>query len=441
MPVGEAARGCELRSVCQLRNAGAKRRGGEHPQQSGASARRRDAKRPPAQRTRWQSNASTQRSAPHGARGRGVAPPPEEYQGQRFAVTPAGRFAKGTPMSVEKKIKAASGWGMLGVILIAFIAIVAVFVLSIIGLVNADEAGVAASPLSGWGLGLSITAFCLIWIPVSGFFTLQPGQARVCILFGDYKGTVRDEGFRWANPFYSRSMGSNSATEDAVASAVGKSGLSLSKSIETAAKAASGLSTKVSVRARTLNGDILKVNDKMGNPIEIANVVVWHVADTAKALFDVDNYEQFVATQAETALRHVASIYAYDHAEDSSDSMDSITLRSNIEEVSTALKHELTQRLAPAGVAIDDARLTHLAYAPEIAQAMLRRQQAEAVIAARKKIVEGAVTMVEMAVDELGQHGKIELDEERKAQMASNLMVVLCGESEAHPIVNAGSLY
>ena len=179
----------------------------------------------------------------------------------------------------------------------------------------------------------------------------------------------------------------------------------------------------------------------MGNPIEIANVVVWHVADTAKALFDVDNYEQFVATQAETALRHVASIYAYDHAEDSSDSMDSITLRSNIEEVSTALKHELTQRLSPAGVAVDDARLTHLAYAPEIAQAMLRRQQAEAVIAARKKIVEGAVTMVEMAVDELGQHGKIELDEERKAQMASNLMVVLCGESEAKPIVNAGSLY
>ena len=213
------------------------------------------------------------------------------------------------------------------------------------------------------------------------------------------------------------------------------------KAAQGSRKAATALSTKVSVRARTLNGEILKVNDKMGNPIEIANVVVWHVKDTAKALFDVDNYEQFVATQAETALRHVASIYAYDHAEDSSDSMDSITLRSNIEEVSTALKHELTQRLAPAGVAVDDARLTHLAYAPEIAQAMLRRQQAEAVIAARKKIVEGAVTMVEMAVDELGSHGKVELDEERKAQMASNLMVVLCGESEAKPIVNTGSLY
>ena len=306
-------------------------------------------------------------------------------------------------MSAEKKIKAASGWGMLAVVTVGFIVIVAAFVLSVIGLAAADEAGVAASPLCGWGLGLSIAAFCLIWIPVSGFFTLQPGQARVCILFGDYKGTVRDEGFRWANPFYSRSMGTNGSAEDATAEVLSKSGLSLGKQISVATKASSSLSTKISVRARTLNGEILKVNDKMGNPIEIANVVVWHVADTAKALFDVDNYEQFVATQAETALRHVASIYAYDHAEDSSDSMDSITLRSNIEEVSTALKHELTQRLSPAGVAVDDARLTHLAYAPEIAQAMLRRQQAEAVIAARKKIVEGAVTMVEMAVDELGQ--------------------------------------
>ena len=344
-------------------------------------------------------------------------------------------------MSVEKKIKAASGWGMLGVVLIAFIAIVAVFVLSIIGLVNADEAGVAASPLSGWGLGLSITAFCLIWIPVSGFFTLQPGQARVCILFGDYKGTVRDEGFRWANPFYSRSMGSNSATEDAVASAVGKSGLSLSKSIETAAKAASGLSTKVSVRARTLNGDILKVNDKMGNPIEIANVVVWHVADTAKALFDVDHYPSYVAMQTETALRHVASVYAYDHMEDDDASNSSITLRSNIEEVSATLKEELDRRLAPAGVSVDDARLTHLAYAPEIAQAMLRRQQAEAIIAARKKIVEGAVSMVDMALKELSDGGVVEFDEDRKAVMASNLMVVLCGESEAQPVLNTGSLY
>ena len=342
-------------------------------------------------------------------------------------------------MSVEKQIKAKSGWGMLAAVSIALIAIIAVFVGSIVGMASTPEN--ETNPLLVVLLVASIILFVAWFVPVCGFFALQPGQARVCILFGDYKGTVRDEGFLWANPFYSRSMGTNSAAEDAVASAVSKCGLSLSKSIETAAKAASGLSTKVSIRARTLNGEVLKVNDKVGNPIEIANVVVWHVEDTAKALFDVDNYEQFVATQAETALRHVASVYAYDHMEDTSDSSSSITLRSNIEEVSEALRRELSQRLAPAGVAVDDARLTHLAYAPEIAQAMLRRQQAEAVIAARKKIVEGAVTMVEMAVDELGSHGKIDLDDERKAQMASNLMVVLCGESEAHPIVNAGSLY
>ena len=239
-------------------------------------------------------------------------------------------------MSVEKQIKAKSGWGMLAVVCVAFAAIIAVFILSVVGLAGAEDAGVPVNPLHGWGLGLSITAFCLIWIPVSGFFTLQPGQARVCILFGDYKGTVRDGGFRWANPFYSRSMGSNASAEDATAEVLSKSSLSLGKQISVAAKASNNLSTKVSVRARTLNGEILKVNDKMGNPIEIANVVVWHVEDTAKALFDVDNYEQFVATQAETALRHVASVYAYDHLEDNSDDASAITLRSNIEEVSEA---------------------------------------------------------------------------------------------------------
>lgn len=338
-------------------------------------------------------------------------------------------------MTVEKQARAASGWPMLFVTLAAYVASIWGMVQGIVILATAEEAGVPA-PVTGPVLLVGGIVLLIVAIIVTcGFFSLQPGQARVLVLFGNYVGTVRESGFYWVNPFYSHSLGSDGT------------GASVDISLEEgtpsvkAAAATKALSTKVSLRARTLNGDRLKVNDKMGNPIEIATVVVWHVADTAKALFDVDNYEQFVATQAETALRHVASIYAYDHAEDSSDSMDSITLRSNIEEVSTALKHELTQRLAPAGVAIDDARLTHLAYAPEIAQAMLRRQQAEAVIAARKKIVEGAVTMVEMAVDELGQHGKIELDEERKAQMASNLMVVLCGESEAHPIVNAGSLY
>ena len=339
-------------------------------------------------------------------------------------------------MSVEKKIKAKSGYGMLAIVAVLLVVIVGLFIWSVAGMAGTPE-GIDTPAVYGWGLGTSIFAFLLWCIPLSGFFSLQPGQARVCILFGKYVGTVRDEGFFWANPFYSRSMGGS-----ADIGGVLELEMSDSKAAKAAAqKAAKGNPTTISTRVRTLNGERLKVNDKMGNPIEIANVVVWHVADTAKALFDVDDYQSYVAMQAETALRHVASIYAYDHAEENSDSMDAITLRANVEEVSTALKHELSQRLAPAGVTVDDARLTHLAYSPEIAQAMLRRQQAEAVIAARKKIVEGAVSMVDMAVKEMAAGGTIELDEERKAQMASNLMVVLCGESEAHPVLNAGSLY
>ena len=339
-------------------------------------------------------------------------------------------------MSVEKKIKAKSGYGMLAIVAVLLIVIIGLFIWSVAGMAGTPE-GIDTPAVYGWGLGVSIFAFLLWFIPLSGFFSLQPGQARVCILFGKYVGTVRDEGFFWANPFYSRSMGGSAGFGEML-----ELEMSDSKAAKAAAqKAAKGNPTTISTRVRTLNGERLKVNDKMGNPIEIANVVVWHVADTAKALFDVDDYQSYVAMQAETALRHVASIYAYDHAEENSDSMDAITLRANVEEVSTALKHELSQRLAPAGVTVDDARLTHLAYSPEIAQAMLRRQQAEAVIAARKKIVEGAVSMVDMAVKEMAAGGTIELDEERKAQMASNLMVVLCGESEAHPVLNAGSLY
>lgn len=339
-------------------------------------------------------------------------------------------------MSVEKKIKAKSGYGMLAIVAVLLAVIVGLFIWSVAGMAGTPE-GIDTPAVYGWGLGVSIFAFLLWFIPLSGFFSLQPGQARVCILFGKYVGTVRDEGFFWANPFYSRSMGGSAGIGEML-----ELEMSDSKAAKAAAqKAAKGNPTTISTRVRTLNGERLKVNDKMGNPIEIVNVVVWHVADTAKALFDVDDYQSYVAMQAETALRHVASIYAYDHAEENSDSMDAITLRANVEEVSTALKHELSQRLAPAGVTVDDARLTHLAYSPEIAQAMLRRQQAEAVIAARKKIVEGAVSMVDMAVKEMAAGGTIELDEERKAQMASNLMVVLCGESEAHPVLNAGSLY
>ena len=338
-------------------------------------------------------------------------------------------------MTVEKQARAGSGWPMLFVTLVAYVAAIWGMVQGIVILATAEDTGVPA-PVTGPVLLVGGIVLLIVAIIVTcGFFSLQPGQARVLVLFGNYVGTVRESGFYWVNPFYSHSLGSDGA------------GASIDVSLEEgtpslkAAAAAKALSTKVSLRARTLNGDRLKVNDKMGNPIEIATVVVWHVADTAKALFDVDHYPSYVAMQTETALRHVASVYAYDHMEDDDASNSSITLRSNIEEVSESLKEELDRRLAPAGVSVDDARLTHLAYAPEIAQAMLRRQQAEAVIAARKKIVEGAVSMVDMALKELSDGGVVEFDDDRKAVMASNLMVVLCGESEAQPVLNTGSLY
>lgn len=263
-----------------------------------------------------------------------------------------------------------------------------------------------------------------------GFFSLQPNEARVLTLFGAYKGTVRTSGFWWGNPLYgggrhgfagSGPLGSRQLrTKPASSSAAGQTPFRM----------------KVSLRARTLNGERLKVNDKSGNPIEIAAVVVWRIDDTAQAFFDVDDYENYVPIQSESALRHIANMYSYDDGEGTE-----TTLRSNPDEVSEALRVELQVRLARAGVAVDEARLTHLAYAPEIAQVMLRRQQAEAVIAARQKIVQGAVGMVEMALTDLSARGLVSLDDERKASMVSNLMVVLCSESEVHPVVNTGTLY
>jgi regulator of protease activity HflC (stomatin/prohibitin superfamily) len=256
---------------------------------------------------------------------------------------------------------------------------------------------------------------------LGGLFSLQPNEARVLVLFGSYKGTVRESGLHWANPFYSNGavQRANGATFEVLAIARRNSSRN-----------------KISLRARTLNGDHLKVNDKGGNPIEIAAVVVWRVEDTAQATFDVDNYETYVTTQSETALRHLASLYSYDGGDE-----NEATLRSNVDEVSKALREELEERLAKAGVRVDEARLTHLAYAPEIAQVMLRRQQAEAVIAARQKIVHGAVSMVDLALKELAEKDVVQLDGERRAAMVSNLMVVLCSESEVHPVVNTGTLY
>ena len=245
----------------------------------------------------------------------------------------------------------------------------------------------------GWLAGVLVALTCL-----RGYFALQPNEAKVLMLCGAYKGTVRTSGFHWTNPFYT------------------KRGLSL--------------------RSRNLNGDKLKVNDKRGNPIEIAAVVVWRVEDSAQASFDVQDFENYVRIQSESAVRHLANSFAYDHGED-----NEITLRSGGDEVAAALKVELQERLGKAGVLVEEARLTHLAYAPEIAQAMLRRQQAEAVIAARQKIVHGAVSMVDMALRDLAERNVVQLDDERKASMVSNLLVVLCGESEVTPVVNTGTLY
>ncbi|MDY4522935.1 MAG: SPFH domain-containing protein [Atopobium sp.] len=337
---------------------------------------------------------------------------------------------KNTNVSVEKELHAKSGWLMLVVTIVLFLASVLLIISFISDMMQLDALGLEPGFMD---FGKIFAAVLLVIAGANlanGFFSLQPGQARVCVLFGDYIGTVRDTGFRWANPFYAKSLGEVETVENLGSMVTG---------IET--PTTKSHKSIISVRERTLNGERIKVNDRMGNPIEIATVVVWHVADTAKALFDVDDYESYVSMQAETALRHVASVYAYDHMEDDDNTATSITLRTNIEEVSDALQAELENRLAPAGVAVSDARLTHLAYASEIAQAMLRRQQAEAVIAARKKIVEGAVSMVDMALRQLSRDGIVEMDEERKATMASNLMVVLCGESEAQPVLNTGSLY
>jgi regulator of protease activity HflC (stomatin/prohibitin superfamily) len=280
----------------------------------------------------------------------------------------------------------------------------------------------------GFLLVLSCAVLALGIVLLRGFFSLQPNEARVLVLFGSYKGSVRTSGFHWANPFYSSGrQGQTNLDNSRIArtrlGSIGPAGRSLGRN-------------KISLRARTLNGEKLKVNDKRGNPIEIAAVMVWRIEDTARAFFDVDDYEDYVPIQSESALRHLANMYTYDDGEGTE-----TTLRSNVDEVSQALRRELEERLSKAGVVVDEARLMHLAYAPEIAQVMLRRQQAEAVIAARQKIVQGAVSMVDMALRELADKGVVQLDDERRAAMVSNLMVVLCSESEVHPVVNTGTLY
>ena len=281
------------------------------------------------------------------------------------------------------------------------------FTYILIGLAGLVLAALLARAASGGGMALLIL-FAGLLVPCwcwGGLYVLQPNQAALLMFFGSYRGTDRNEGLRWANPFNTK--------------------------------------TKISVRARNFNSEKLKVNDLRGNPIEIAAAIVWRVEDTARASFDVQDFDAYVLTQAEAAVRHLASRYAYANLDDAEGepAAREVTLRSGTDEVGAALRHELQERFAQAGIVVVDAKLTHLAYAPEIAGAMLRRQQAEAVIAARQKLVDGAVGMVEMALTQLQHKGVINLDEERKAAMVSNLLVVLCSEHDATPVINTGTLH
>jgi len=285
----------------------------------------------------------------------------------------------------EKEINGLSGWLML-------ILLVAVLILSIVMLVSAARAEAGYAVLA-WIVVMTIDAACLF-----GLTVVNPNEAKVVQLFGVYKGSIKQQGFWWVHPLTRRH--------------------------------------RVSLRIRNFESSKLKVNDQDGNPIEIAAVVVWRVVETAEAIFHVDDYEHFLHVQSESAVRNLATRYPYDaHKE------DQMSLRMSVLEIAHQLRDEIQERLTKAGVEVIEARITHLAYAPEIASAMLRRQQASAIIAARQKIVEGAVGMVEMALEQLSEKHVVELDEERKASMVSNLLVVLCSDRDAQPIINTGTLY
>jgi regulator of protease activity HflC (stomatin/prohibitin superfamily) len=285
----------------------------------------------------------------------------------------------------EREMKPMSGVFMILLLIVLNLLCIALFVRAI-----QNDSGWAAV---GWAL-----TWCATLVAFAGLFVVNPNEAKVVQLFGSYVGTVRDPGFKWVNPFTSR--------------------------------------RKVSQRVRNFETPKLKVNDHVGNPIEIASVVVWKVVDTAEALFEVDNYDNFVHVQSESALRNLATTYPYDaHVE------GEMALRSNTAEIAGELKKEIQARLIKAGIEVIEARISHLAYAPEIAGAMLRRQQASAIVAARQKFVEGAVGMVEMALEQLAQKKVVVLDDERKAAMVSNMLVVLCSDQHTQPVINTGTLY
>ena len=318
----------------------------------------------------------------------------------------------------ERTTKSMSGWGPLAINLLLFVATIVAFVMGIVAF-NARPVNAAI----GAALMIASGVMALAWfVMLFGFMAIPPNMARALLLFGDYRGTVRESGFYWTNPFYSKRKISLRVRNFETGSV-------------TTPEQKDATTGKIVVQKTRSTGKPSKVNDRDGNPIEISAVVVWQVVDTAEALFEVDDYEDYVAVQSEAALRSMASRYPYD-------SHDSeVSLRGNTQEVSEQLRHDIQERLDKAGVKVLEARISHLAYAPEIAAAMLQRQQAQAIVAARTKIVEGAVGMVEMALEHLLRDDIVELDEERKASMVSNLLVVLCSDRHTQPVINTGTIY
>jgi len=334
----------------------------------------------------------------------------------------------------EIEMKGKSGAAVLIVTTILMVAALAIFILSAIAFGDGQTAGeIAAFVISGIYLAF------IGWIPYCGLKVIKPNEALVLTLFGKYKGTLKKDGFFFVNPFCTAvNPAAKTANQQLTGAMIGTIAASMGTAGASAgSEAMTGTSKKLSLKAMTLNNNKQKINDLDGNPIEGSIVVIWKIVDTAKAVFDVDNYVEFISTQADSTLRDIASLYPYDGSE----SEDGKSLRRSSAEIAQCLKDELQERVEDAGLEVVEARITHLAYAPEIAAAMLQRQQAAAIIEARQKIVDGAVGMVEMALERITADGICDLDEERKAQMVSNLLVVLCSGKDTQPIVNSDSIY
>ncbi len=330
------------------------------------------------------------------------------------------------------------GFPMLVVILLLFALCFAGLIFGIQNAIYADDHGVNMDLLPSIALGASIPMTIVTIILCCGLKLINPNEAAVLTLFGNYKGTLKEAGFYYVNPFcstFNPAAGTKLRQSDDIGS----------KPKQTSAEAQATASKKISLKIMTLNNNKQKINDCLGNPIEIGIAVIWKVVDTAKAVFEVDNYMEFLSLQCDAALREIVRIYPYDVSQNVDTTGDGVadegSLRGSSEIVAGRIKEEIQKRVAQAGLEIVEARITYLAYAPEIAAAMLQRQQASAVVDARKLIVDGAVGMVQMALESLSENKIVDLDDERKAAMVSNLLVVLCGNHDAQPVVNSGSLY